>query len=377
MSSESLRVRFLPPLITRIILIVVAFISLFSVFAVIFGVLIGRSIRSLQYVRFEIEGERSITLVDSRPATIPSTWTLPLRYLNIPAGVSWSPDGASLIVMIYEGNRYHYGLFEMATSDLRTVVTGMTRGARPAWSPNSTHIAYIDALERLCVLQVNLRESHPHCLEIRPEVLPTWSPSGEHIAVIEQVHDSPDSPQPYQLLILTSDGRPTTRYPLSFDEISGIAWSPDGQYIAFSATNPASTLTIGAMDATRLEQIRNTWAVFTLDLTSEQVVQRSNPGLYVYELSWSPDGSQVAFVMDYQRNRDIYTIDVTGQNEMRRITSAPTSESSPSWSPDSRWLAFLSQEDAAPRAYLVDLDATDAQPILADEKYIFYLLWRP
>jgi Tol biopolymer transport system component/DNA-binding winged helix-turn-helix (wHTH) protein len=58
--------------------------------------------------------------------------------------------------------------------------------------------------------------------------------------------------------------------------------------------------------------------------------------------SFSPDGSQVAFTWDGEKqdNFDIYTRPI-GHETPFRLTSDPGKDMSPAWSPDGRWIAFL------------------------------------
>jgi TolB protein len=57
--------------------------------------------------------------------------------------------------------------------------------------------------------------------------------------------------------------------------------------------------------------------------------------------SWSPDGQWIAFTARTANNQDVYKIRPDG-SQRTRLTSAPSIESYPTWSPDSRQIAFVS-----------------------------------
>ena len=76
-------------------------------------------------------------------------------------------------------------------------------------------------------------------------------------------------------------------------------------------------------------------------LSMTAVPLTSYPGYEIYP-SFSPDGNQLAFVWDGERqdNLDIY-VKLIGPGTPIRITTDPAEESDPAWSPDGRWIAFV------------------------------------
>jgi dipeptidyl aminopeptidase/acylaminoacyl peptidase len=82
----------------------------------------------------------------------------------------------------------------------------------------------------------------------------------------------------------------------------------------------------------------------------------------------SPDGRRVAFVMttaseehdEYLSN--VWVVDVDG-GEPRRFTTGPTRDTLPRWSPDGRWLAFVSDRGPKRKAQLYATPGDGGEPI--------------
>ena len=71
--------------------------------------------------------------------------------------------------------------------------------------------------------------------------------------------------------------------------------------------------------------------------------------------SWSPDGTQIAFVSDRVdvTNPEIYRMDADGSNQTR-LTFDAGNDLSPAWSPDGTQIAFSSYRDGNMEIYLMD-----------------------
>ncbi|MFO8056459.1 MAG: hypothetical protein R6V10_04105 [bacterium] len=115
------------------------------------------------------------------------------------------------------------------------------------------------------------------------------------------------------------------------------AWSPNARYIIFTGyqdRNPDLYLA-------NLNQGRK-WKLYGkrgLNLAGE----------------FSPDGNMVAFTRENSAgNMDIYIIGTDGRG-LKRVTTSPSIEISPTWSPDGKLLAFVSNRSGSPQIYLLDL----------------------
>ena len=79
--------------------------------------------------------------------------------------------------------------------------------------------------------------------------------------------------------------------------------------------------------------------------------------------SWSPDGKRIAFQSDRRGDLvkfDIYVMDADGGNE-QKLTNHRAWDGSPSWSPDSKRIAFYSNRDGNAEIYVMDADGGNQQ----------------
>jgi TolB protein len=111
-------------------------------------------------------------------------------------------------------------------------------------------------------------------------------------------------------------------FPMFNSFASTPAISPDGNDVAFALRTPRgdADLFISKLDGSERRNITNHPAI------------ESSP-------TWSPSGKQIAFVSSREGASQVFICDADGAN-VRRIVKEGGDADSPSWSPDGRFLAF-------------------------------------
>jgi dipeptidyl aminopeptidase/acylaminoacyl peptidase len=98
----------------------------------------------------------------------------------------------------------------------------------------------------------------------------------------------------------------------------------------------------------------------------------------------SPDGGQVAFVSTrLDEERDEYRSSVwlvpTAGGEPIQLTAGPKRDRAPRWSPDGRWLAFLSErgDDRRPQIYLLPTAGGEPRRLTRQPNGVAEIAWSP
>ena len=97
----------------------------------------------------------------------------------------------------------------------------------------------------------------------------------------------------------------------------------------------------------------------------------------------SPDGTQVAFVVTRMYRKEncyrsgIWTVPVAG-GEPRPLTAGTARDSTPRWSPDGRWLAFLSTRGGdKPQLWYLPADGGEARQLTNLPEGVEQPVWSP
>lgn len=150
---------------------------------------------------------------------------------------------------------------------------------------------------------------------------PDWSPDGSQLVFISPCTQNKDAYDGSFLYVVSSEGgEPQALGVEGYDP----AWAPDGNRIATTV-----------MEGGTRPQI------YLYDLESGSFGNLSNTSAHEFMPAWSPDGNLIAFVNTSSGQRQIYTIDINGENRQFFSRSGDRSNAYPSWTPDGLAILFV------------------------------------
>jgi WD40-like Beta Propeller Repeat len=161
-------------------------------------------------------------------------------------------------------------------------------------------------------------------------------------ARIVVVGQSLTSPFPSDLYVMNFDGTQLTRLTnLSDPNIEFPAWSPDGKKIAFRGSAGLYVVNADGSGTPRL-------------ISTDNVRNGDS------SVSWSPDSKRIAYASfgACRCNSDIYVINADGSGTPSRLTSNPATDSDPAWSPDGSKIAFNSFRAGNYEIYVMNANGT-------------------
>jgi TolB protein len=141
------------------------------------------------------------------------------------------------------------------------------------------------------------------------------------------------------------------------------AVSPDGNKIAYTSTRSGSR------------------EIYILDLVSNTVIQMTNLGAFEGSICWSHDGNYIAYDVYQKGHYDLIVQSVNNQTEAPiQLTDGPSNSFQPSWSPDGSELAFVSDQAGRNEIWLARLQNPDERFVKvigdADSDYS-HPVWSP
>lgn len=133
-------------------------------------------------------------------------------------------------------------------------------------------------------------------------------------------------------------------------------WSPDGTKIVYRAHHPRDTTELREyQDLLKQGLVRPSKVeLFVMDADGSNQRQITNLGGANFSPSWSPDGTQIVFASNYSEPRsgnfELYLVNVdavmAGPDQLEKLTTHPTFDGFPMFSPDGTRLIWASNRHA-------------------------------
>lgn len=147
----------------------------------------------------------------------------------------------------------------------------------------------------------------------------------------------------YRLVISDADGQNMRNALNSSEPIISVAWSPDGQKIAYVSFEDRKPI------------------VYVHELVTGRRIVLSNERGNNSAPSWAPDGKSLAISLSKDGNTQIYRVNADGTN-LRRLTQGNTIDTEPQFSPDGKFIYFTSDRGGNPQIYRMSADGERGEP---------------
>ena len=241
---------------------------------------------------------------------------------------------------------------------------------------------------------------------------PTWSPDGDYLLFVLGGNFNIRTGRFGVTRILQMNMTTYNRYPLTanrgvFNENSP-AWSSAGKiaYAVYDAgwdiiimrPQSAQTVLISNLNQMSLNTQANEhtpkWSPDGTQLAylvggqffSELAVADANGanprpltnGMRVYQgqYEWSPTGTHILFTAERDGNREIYTLNVAS-GAIINLSRRGAHDYAPQWSPDGTIIAFISERSTAPLIFRMAWDGSDVRPLTTISHYPTQVTWSP
>jgi dipeptidyl aminopeptidase/acylaminoacyl peptidase len=210
---------------------------------------------------------------------------------------------------------------------------------------------------------------------------PRWSPDGKYLAFLSARHDGKT-----QIWLLNRIGGEAQRLTETPQDVDTFEWSPDSKRLCLVLHDATTEELEAAKDKDKDKEAddksakenkpkaQKPWVIDRLQFKVDEVgyLDRRRTHLYIFHLAakgltqitsgdyddadpaWSPDGKQLAFTSnrssdpDRNYNTDIWTVSADNADKgahLTQITTNPGGDNAPVWSPDGKWIAYVTQTE--------------------------------
>lgn len=208
-----------------------------------------------------------------------------------------------------------------------------------------------------------------------PESAPRWSPDGRYLAFLSGRPGAARN-KGSQVWILDRRGGEAQQVTDIKGRLSGYEWSPDGRMLALTIQDSDDPVPEEGKPAPKPKPIvidrygfkrdgaGYLWGphrsrIFLFEIASRKMEALTPDKYEESQAAWSPDGKWIAFVSkrdseaDRTNNSEIWVVEAKAGALPRKLTTFAGPDTNPVWSPDSKRIAYLQGSSPELSAYMM------------------------